>query len=141
MMMAIATLCLAVALVLTGSRRFVGAIDIRFARLVPARVAVTDVFDADQRYQRIVRRALVLVDPSFARTEEGLRSLGVSRLPWIIGIEVGKLTGAVAAATLVATFAGAIIGKVFTMVASPLALLLFIVLVDRFIRNAALKRR
>src|SRR5215510_723331 len=141
MMFAIATVCLAVAVALSGSGRLAGAIDNRFARLIPARAAIIDDLGTDRGYIRLLRRALSLIDPSFARTEEGLRALGMSRSSWIIAIEMAKLAGAAAAGILVAVYADDVIGNTMAMAASPLAVLLFIMLVNRLTKSAALKRR
>lgn len=142
MMLALAILCFAAALALSGTGRLAHPIGARFARLVPERAAATGVLRREVRYQWLLYRGLTMLDPTFPGTEAMLRTLGVVQLPWILTVEAGKLVGATIVAIGVAAFADAVISTtIAVLIAPPLASALFIILVNNSIKNAALKRR
>jgi len=142
MMLALAILCFATALALSGTGRLAHPIGARFARLVPERAAATGVLRREVRYQWLLYRGLTMLDPTFPGTEAMLRALGVVRLPWILTVEAGKLVGATIVAIGVAAFADAVISTtIAVLIAPPLASALFIIFVNNSIKSAALKRR
>ena len=142
MMLALAILCFATALALSGTGRLADPIGARFARLVPERAAATGVLRREVRYQWLLYRGLTMLDPTFPGTEAMLRSLGVVQLPWILAVEAGKLVGATIVAIGVAAFADAVISTtIAVLIAPPLASALFIMFVNNSIKSAALKRR
>ena len=142
MMLALATLCFAIALALSGTRRLAGSVGTRLARLVPEQAVVGRVLPREVRCQWLLYRGLTVLDPTFPGAERMLRSLGIVQLRWVLAIEIGKLAGAMMVAMLVAAFAGAVIRTtVAVLIAPPLASALFIMFVNNSIKSAALKRR
>jgi tight adherence protein C len=142
MMLALAVLFFAAALALSDVGRLAGPVGMRLDRLVPARVTLSGVLAGEGRHQRIVQRALAMIDPSFPLMETRLRALGILQLPLLIAIEIGKLAGAILAAVLVATFVSAILPGSLILFAAPLfAALLVVVVTNNSIKSAALKRR
>jgi len=142
MMMLIVIAACVLALALSFEYSITDPVGSRLSRFIPIDVEAESESAEQKKKLDLIRRGLKLVDPSFARGEPMLRALGVTSLKGLVAAETAKLAGAAAFAWTVSRLDDTVVGPELVEWGTPIAaFVLFIVMVNRIVESASLRRR
>lgn len=142
MLLLIAIAACVIALALGCEFRITDPVGSRLSRFVPIDVEADSKPASQKKILDLIRRGLKLVDPTFARGEPMLRSLGVISPQGLVAAETGKLVGAAMFAWTISLLGHSLRGFEIVQRGAPLAaFFLFVVMVNQLVKAASLRRR
>ncbi len=142
MTLGLVILFVAAALLLTELRSASNPSRARLVKLVPAIADTEGETESEGRSFARLRHVLSAIDPSFAKMEPLLRSLGVTGAELLFTIQAGRLAGAVVAAALAFKLTAMLISYPLAKFLAPVvAFLGFVWAADKAIKMASLNRR
>ena len=142
MTLGLVILIVAVALLFTEMRSASNPSRARLMKLVPALAETEASPESEGRSFAALRRILGAIDPSFARMEPMLCSLGVTGAEALFTIQAGRLAGALLAAALAFKVTAALFSYPLAKFLVPIPVFVgFVWGIDKLIKMASFNRR